>query len=145
MTATSPPSAGAANPRPPRAGTRWIITPRQRRQRLLAFFLLLAVLVGLVLWIRQPTAQPVDGYLPAHPTASAITVRVVVGPGDKVIRGSANERADRVTVSVLVRQARGTGPGMGIPIEVPIALGQPLGGRSVVDAHTGQQLREIRR
>jgi len=121
------------------------ITPRQRRQRLLAFLLLLAVLVGLVLWSRQPTEQPVDGYLPAHPTAAALTLRVVVGSGHRVVAASAVESADQVTVSVLVRQARGTRPAIGIPLDVPIALRQPLGGRAVVDDHTDQQVGEVPR
>jgi len=145
MTATSPPAAGLGRPRDGLPNGRRVITARQRRQRLVALSLLLAVLVGLVLWSRQPTAQPVDGYFPAHPTASAVTVRVVVGSGDKVVGASAAESPDRVTVSVLVRQARGARPGIGIPLEVTIALRQPLGGRTVVDAHTGQPLREVRR
>ena len=134
---------GVTDPRPPvdeggpaKARRRWVWA--------LTSVAALAVVGLLLVWLRSPHPASLEGYLVPTSTSS-LTVVVLTGSGDVVTGARVREKGDQVQVTVTVRSPRGSRTSVGIPVSVPLALTQPLGGRTVVDAHSGKSLAQLER
>ncbi|MFF5225503.1 hypothetical protein [Dactylosporangium sp. NPDC000521] len=119
--------------------------PRRSRRRVLiavTAVVLLAAAAGLVYWRARDT-----GYLAMTSEYErgtdprVVTVRLTIGPGDRVLRHEVAEDDTRVRISVWVRRASDNTPGGGVSADRTVTLRQPLAGRVVVDGH-GTVMRE---
>jgi hypothetical protein len=112
-----------------------------RRSLLLTVVLALVITCcGVLPNTRDVDVQP-ESYWKTGDLLQIVTL-ITVGIGDEVIGRTLSEESGSVRVTLRVREATGTRPGLGIRIPVAITLKQPLGTRVVQDA-TGKPVPEI--
>ena len=105
-----------------------------------ASILVIAVVaVAISFWLRTPkTYAQIVGYTAGEDPS--ITVRALINQGDTIGETSADEEADRVTISVEVRPFEGPGTHVPRPHDITMDLDSPVTGRSVIDAGTGKEV-----
>lgn len=101
------------------------------------------IAAAVIFWPRPPTA---DAEILGYTTAGgpSITVRANINTGDTIVKTTADEEADRITVSVLVRPAEGPGTHVPRPRDITIDLDAPVAGRTVIAASTGQEILQLK-
>jgi hypothetical protein len=106
------------------------------RRRRIALVLVLLVTIPVVIFLLVDRSSTIGSYRVSGDRTIVLTA--AVGPGSWTRLGSVVETSETVTVTVRSFHFQwGAGPGYAQLVEIFIALGEPLGDRTLIDGSSG--------